>query len=391
MKFNIFVINIISILLVSISTSLAQISEKGLPYSFIHSLSSEFDVKTMPSINVKQLLEQDSHTPMDIPYRFGYGFDVSYNLQNSGKWEKLSNGSKLWRLKLKSPGAYSINLIYNKFWLPEGSKLFIYNKDKSMTIGAFTSRNNKKHGKFATGLVKGDEIILEYYEPNNVEQPGEINISRVVHAYRNLFKIPSKAEVNKITGFGDSESCNNNVHCPEADDWQNEVRSVGMIVLGNGERLCTGALINNVKENFAPYFLTADHCLSGDVNTWVIWFNYESSSCDNPVQEPTPKTIVGTSLKSNNPNTDFALLLLDETPPLDYNVYYSGWSNINTAPSSSVGIHHPDNDIKKISYENDQAISNDFDDWEYDYPDDSHWKVRFDDGTTKRLIRITSY
>jgi len=119
--------------------------------------------------------------------------------------------------------------------------------------------------------------------------------------------------------------------------------------------------------------------LVGDVNTWIIWFNYESSTCTNPVTEPTGQTLTGASLKANNSASDFALVMLDETPPLNYNVYYNGWSNINTAPSSSVVIHHPSGDIKKISYENNQAISDTY----ADSPANSHWRVVWDDGTTE--------
>ena len=372
-------LSFVLLLLCAFSTSYAQISEGGQPYSFTHQVSASIEVKEMPGVDTEALLREDESAPEDEPYRFGYGFDVSYSLQNSGAWDKLPDGSKLWRLKLISQSAYSINLIYDNFWLPEGAKFFIYNNDKSMVIGAFTSRNNKPHGKFATGLVKGDKIILEYYEPAHVTRAGDISISRVVHVYRDFFNGMSKRHLKKTTGFGDSEDCNNNVHCPEAEDWQDEVRSVGMIVLGDGTRLCTGSLLNNVNENYAPYFLTANHCLVGDLDTWVIWFNYESSTCDNPQQAPTAQTLVGTSLKANNSDSDFALLILDETPPLDYNVYYNGWSNINTAATSSVAIHHPSGDIKKISYEDDQAIS---DTWS-GTPANSHWRVTFDDGTTE--------
>jgi len=48
-----------------------------------------------------------------------------------------------------------------------------------MTIGAFTSQNNKPHGKLPTGLVKGETIILEYFEPANVTQAGKISIFRM--------------------------------------------------------------------------------------------------------------------------------------------------------------------------------------------------------------------
>ena len=75
---------------------------------------------------------------------------------------------------IAAPNAYSINLLYNEFWLPDGGRLFIYNDDRSMVLGAFTSANNKDHGKFATGPVRGDTSILEYYEPTYVEMRGVV-------------------------------------------------------------------------------------------------------------------------------------------------------------------------------------------------------------------------
>ena len=186
---------VLPLLLCAFSNSYAQVSEGGQPYTFTHQVSASIEIKAMSGIDTEALLREDESAPEDEPYRFGYGFDVSYNLQNSGGWNRLPDGGNLWLLKIISQGAYSINLIYGKFWLPEGAKFFIYNNDKSMVIGAFTSRNNKPHGKFATGLVKGDEIILEYYEPANTTQAGEISISRIVHAYRDFFNDPKTGEI----------------------------------------------------------------------------------------------------------------------------------------------------------------------------------------------------
>jgi hypothetical protein len=92
-------------------------------------------------------------------------------------------------------------------------------------------------------------------------------------------------------GFGDSESCNINVNCPEGNDWQEEKRSVAMVLLGDGTRWCSGALVNNKGGNLNPYFLSAHHCADyisqngvigsdekSDIQDWTFWFNYESSS-----------------------------------------------------------------------------------------------------------------
>ncbi len=379
MKRKSFRLVIVMVIFYYFSCVYAQISQGGKPYSFTHQLSSSIAIKEMPSVDVTTLLHEDSVASKDAPYRFGYSFNVSYNLLNSGTWVKLNDGSKLWRLKIFSQGAYSINLIYDKFWLPEGARFFIYNNDRNMIIGAYTSRNNKPNGKFATELVKGEQIILEYYEPKDVNLPGEINISKVIHAYRNFFNYNNKSGLNKINGFGDAGSCNNNVYCTKAEPWVNEVHSVAKIILGNYAG--SGSLINNVKSNYAPYFLTANHVYEDntDVSTWVFYFNYESSTCDNPATEPMAQTISGATFKANNSASDFALLMLSETPPLSYNVYYNGWSNINTAPSSTVCIHHPSGDIKKISYDDDAAASST---WS-GTPANSHWQVVWDDGTTE--------
>ena len=50
-------------------------------------------------------------------------------MTNAGNWTVLTNGDKLWTMEISSPNALSINLLYDKFWLPEGTSLFLYSKD----------------------------------------------------------------------------------------------------------------------------------------------------------------------------------------------------------------------------------------------------------------------
>ena len=60
-------------------------------------------------------------------------------MTNAGNWTVLTNGDKLWTMEISSPNALSINLLYDKFWLPEGTSLFLYSKDKKQYMGGFTS------------------------------------------------------------------------------------------------------------------------------------------------------------------------------------------------------------------------------------------------------------
>lgn len=127
----------------------AQISTSELPVSF--SLS-QIDFQTGRAANKKTLYPQDmssirSEDEEDersgIPPRFGYRIKVDFDMANSGTWFDLPTGDKIWQLNIESLGALSLNLLYDKFWLPEGAKFFVYTSDKKHSIGAFTSRNNK--------------------------------------------------------------------------------------------------------------------------------------------------------------------------------------------------------------------------------------------------------
>ncbi len=86
----------------------------------------------MPQVNVDSLLkdEEDKRkNGKNLPLRFGYAHSVSYNINNSGTWDTLSNGGRIWRLKIICPNAYkrlkddhvkeslvdSIDFIFNKY------------------------------------------------------------------------------------------------------------------------------------------------------------------------------------------------------------------------------------------------------------------------------------
>lgn len=49
-------------------------------------------VKTMPSFNLEKMRKEDSEMEgIDVPYRFGKGFDVAYSFSD-GKWEDVEGG-----------------------------------------------------------------------------------------------------------------------------------------------------------------------------------------------------------------------------------------------------------------------------------------------------------
>lgn len=368
--------------------SFGQVSIKGTPYSFKNKLPERnVQKRQMPDIDSAALSSEDEEeAKKGIPPRFGKIFPVNYNTENSGTWTDLNDGSRIWELSIICKKALSINLLYDKFWLPDSAKFFIYNKEKTRVIGAFTSQNNSgseyNPDAFATGLVYGDEITLEYHEPKNHIGEGIISISGIVHGYRYI-KLPDES-IDK--NYGGSGSCNKNVNCSEGVPWRTEKKGVALIVV-NGNRYCTGCLVNNTNQDGTPYFLTANHCLGGwandpvldaisnpNANTWTFMWYYESPDCSNK-DVTNPIVTARATVVANNANSDFALLRLVESPN-NFNIHYCGWDRSGTTPTSTVCIHHPSGDIKKITFDyNSPTVS--------DYPSgctknptgSTHWRV----------------
>ncbi len=342
--------------LITTFLSFGQVSIIGTPKSFSNNtLSNTIATYRLSAVNKTQLLAEDA-AEMSItkatPLRFGQDFSVQLNLNNSGTWDILPNGDRIWRLKIQSKGANSLNFIFNDFHMPHGAEFYIYNENQDYIIGAFTAINNKSHGGFSTAPVKGNIVILEYYEPKSVKNKGRLSVSSIIHAYRDMFQTAASHIQNLQKGYGDSGSCNIDVNCPLGANWTDQIRSVGMVLTSGNTRWCSGAMINNTAEDGKPYFLTADHCLDGNENNWIFMFNYESPTCGG-VDGDLTNSISGSSIKASYNSSDMALVELSLIPPINYVVYYAGWDRTGVAATTTTCIHHPSGDVKKISQNTD--------------------------------------
>jgi len=359
----------------SIGSLFAQISEGGKPASFKNDLKSSVQLILLPYIDNTKLLSEDiknENTGLK-PLRFAKTIEVNYNTNNSGTWEILENGEKIWRIGFYSESALSLNIIFNKFRIPIGAKLFIYNEDRTQILGAFTNKNQIPTGKLATSIINSNSIIIEYNEPKNSEFNGELEIYKINHGYKPL------ESLDKDGAYGESGSCNVDINCSEGSAWQKEKRAVCRIIMG-GTNMCSGTLINNTLQDGTPLFLTANHCTGQPFDEWVFYFNYESPTC-NGTDGLVNKTISGCQLKATSTKLDFCLVQLSSNPPLLYQPYFAGWSKSTSATANTTCIHHPSGDVKKISKDFDsQTIGNYGGGYDYN----SHWLISlWDVGTTE--------
>lgn len=349
----------ITVLIVTICfNAFAQMDESLQPRSFTQGLLlKETQPKLLPAFDEKQAAQLDLNDSKNgnLPL-FSRNVANYLTVSQPGHFETIrtATGTVYYRT-VTSANALGLVLLFNKLYLPEGAMLHVYRPDRKQVLGAYTHTNTPAGAvPFNAGMIAGPSCVIEYYEPAAQTGKGILEITETGHAYRWL------KTIEDVTGVEASGACEVNVACSEANNWQEQKRATAriLVVAGNGQGFCTGTLVNNVRQDCTPYFLSAQHCSEGTTSAqyaqWVFYFNYEAATC-NGTTGPQNKTITGcTKVADSNDNggdtgSDFLLLLLNATPPSTYSVHYAGWSNLNTASPSGVCIHHPDGDIKKIS------------------------------------------
>jgi len=355
------------LLFIGIATNtFAQITTNEKPISFSHSTLKKVEsIELMPT---KMLMSEQEKK--NNPLQFAWLIETQISPSKQGKWQSVDKG-RIWQLKIKSPGAYSLNFLLENTQIPKGAKLFFYSADKKFTVGAITYKNNKKSKKLPIQAIPGDEVYVEYYLPEKYEFNNDFTITKIGYDYKNAF------------GNQGSEPCEVNINCAEGNDWQTEKRAVAKLLIDN-QYYCSGTLINSTRYDGTPYFITAEHCVhyESEAENTIFYFNYESADCDG-FRTDTIQTVAGATViaTGKNRNLDFSLLELSTAPPEEYNPYYVGWNRSATPPSNVTCIHHPNGDIKRISKDYDETIIGDFGGG---YDSYSHWQIlRWDLGATE--------
>ncbi|SHJ37960.1 T9SS type A sorting domain-containing protein [Aquimarina spongiae] len=336
----------------------SQVTNEGEPLSWsLQSLNKDniSPVKMKP-FDLDKIKAEDAinDTKRDIPFRFGHELKVNLGLENSGVWNELPNGDRIWRINIISEGATSLNFVFSNYEVPRGAKIYLYSNDRKDLLGAYTNIFNRPDKLLGTWMVAGDNVWIEYYEPARVKGQGDLTIAKVIHGYRSVTDAMVREKALNTSG-----DCNQDVDCPVGNDFdalKDQLKKSVAFVILNGF-VCSGNLINNTSNDRAPYFLTANHCQSGSESTWAFRFNWISPnpSCAttaNSTDATVNQTTSGATVLAANTESDFKLLNLDGGLDESWDLEWAGWDRTGDVPSFTVGIHHPDGDIMKVCRDN---------------------------------------
>lgn len=314
-----------------------------------------------------QLLREDSLDALsNQPFRFGKGFMVDIDMLKAGGTVTKDDHIVI-SYSIFCENAYSVNLIFDRIKLDSLSELNIFDSRKTFVYGPINSKNIPDNNILWTDLIPGESVIIELTTTRNSLQNLDLHISDVIYGYKNTFYSLGLMQPND---FGDALACHNNIICPAGAPWAQQGDAVAMMMLANGSRFCSGSILNNQKQDYTPYFLTAFHCLDGDQSgvlstaeksapeNYLFRFKYNSPTCT-PSSESTCYISYNTAYyRAGSQPSDFVLLRFQRQIYANEGIPFLGWDRSGNTPTSGVVIHHPIGDVKKISFDNNNLVSN---------------------------------
>ncbi|MFG0317397.1 MAG: hypothetical protein ACF8XB_09000, partial [Planctomycetota bacterium JB042] len=337
---------------------LGQIRHPGSPATEMFELPSGVDAVVLERPEIERMIAEDMRSDEVGPLRYGAVIPTSLGLDNAGTWTELDDyGLRVWRLRIVSPGAYTLGVVFDLFRLPEGASVHLYDAERTEVLGAYTHENNADSLSLGIEPVIGDDLIVELVTPTVTDVPPLLNVGEVIHDYRNL------RDPVFYGGRGDQgTSCTIYVNCPEGANFQDIKRSVVRTLSGGA--LCSGAILNNTSGDETPYLLTANHC--GGMTNAQFRFNYEYNGCGTGGTNG-GTTLSGATFLANRPsgnpcgssNNDSQLYRLNNSIPASFNAFFAGWNRTtnNSGGGPAVTIGHGNGAQKNIAIDGNGASS----------------------------------
>ena len=115
--------------------------------------------------------------------------------------------------------------------------------------------------------------------------------------------------------------------------------------------LCSGTLLNDIQSSGTPYLLSANHCISTQVEASSIitdWF-YRSATCNSgSVGAGAQRRMGGATLLYATAATDTSFMRLNDAPPPGV-VYAGSYFGLLDVGLSLASVHHPRAICKKLA------------------------------------------
>ena len=278
---------------------------------------------------VRAMPEVSTSIDSNAPRHFPFGGDQS-----------------MWTLAIRSPGAFAVRVHFTDFDAPEASVvLYAYGREGLITRGPYTGKGSDRNGDFWTPSLPGEEI---YIEMTGMEMP-KFGISEIVH----FDDYPGASDTDRAATDRSVLGCHLDVMCYDVSTSARQATGQMNFVSGGGSYVCTGTLLSDHDdETWAPYFLTAEHCIGSQAEASsleVVWF-YQRDSCGGPLPDyaTLPRSTGGTLLESVSADDGNDMAFIRLAGDLPGGIAFAGWTTETSI--DGVGIHHPAGSWKRTVF-----------------------------------------
>ena len=292
------------------------------------------------------------------------GTKSAAQMQQQLQWKSTSIGGQVAAISFSAEGAFGLRLGVLVKQISGSAQIRVYRQADVGTALQISGHEVLQHIErnaaggdntldgqtWWTPDLGGDEVTLEIeLPPGTAVSTLDVSVPRVSHVFEDL---SARAEEDISIKINESSSCHLDASCYET--YVNQRNAVARMVFVSGGKsyLCTGTLLNNTQSSGAPYFLTANHCISTQSEASSLqtdWF-YRAPACNSrTLSASTARRVGGAQLLYTSNSNDMTLLRLNDTPPAG--AYFAGWdASSQTLGQSVVGLHHPAGDLLKASF-----------------------------------------
>jgi len=327
----------------------------------------------LPAVDLAAALRADERTvAAGGVASFAVALEVDVDPWRYGHWRKSDAATLHWKLPITSRGARSLSLAFDRLELPKGARLSLQSPDGGRRLAPVEADQVSKN-RLWTAPLSGEEMVLDLLLPLAELDHLELHLARVHHGYAG-FGEPVEEKV------GD---CHRDVACAEAEEWRSAARSVGLLVV-EGQRFCTGFLVNNTARDFRTLLLTAGHCGINQhtAASVVLMWDYRREKCGGDEKEEPGRIFQsGARFLARHEGTDIVLLELDRRPDAEAKVSFAGWDR-GDETSRTATVHHPGTDAQRIALDVDRPRrTNYLEDTEK--AGGAYWRVSWELGSTE--------
>jgi len=300
---------------------------------------------------------------MKTEYRFDFkevnAERLSTSMQRAafGTTRITKNDSFVWSTAIEVPDAGAVRVHFVDFDFPQGAELYMYS-DYGDVFGPETAQGTWEDGEFWSNVIMGETVYLEVRFPRKPSQE-ELNqiqftVDEVVHMRNDRFQVTGE-KMGYVISLDKWTNCMRDASCYGAGTVTDDAKDATAAMIyssGGGQYVCTGALVNNAKQDLTPYFMTANHCIGTDTEARslnLVW-KFKTRTCDNNgdhrfIDYTGYRQTRGANLIKTSDFTqiDYSLLRLQQNPPAGS--YYLGWD-----ASKNYATNHVGNTLWRISH-----------------------------------------